>query len=39
MAAINPHHKTKLIEDGDRHGYPDMEYLTKELEIQGVMQK
>ena len=36
------HHKTKLMEDGDGHGYPDMEYLdrvTKELENMGVKQE
>ena len=34
-------HKTKLVENGDGHGYPDMEYLdkvTEELENNGVKQ-
>ena len=36
------HHKTKMIEDGDGHGYPDMEYLdrvTEELISMGVNQE
>ena len=36
------HHKTKIIEDGDGYGYPDMEYLdrvTEELIIMGVKQE
>ena len=36
------HHKTKMTEDGDGHGYPDMEYLdrvTEELIIMGVKQE
>lgn len=36
------HHKTKLFEDGDGHGWPDMEYLDKvqhELENMGVNHK